>query len=229
MFVCVCVCACALMCVCVCVCAHACVCVSVRARVCRCQGLDQGLVPAWIKSRWRPWQGRKPPVPTFSCSIQPSLLYFQWQHGMCDSLDLYLNAPSYTREKKRGGNKKRLVSGACYFFSWGNHTSYGNWAVVPVQLLEKTTRLERPLCRDNRANGLMYCRLEWELMSTNDHWLNLGEDLFSMKQLCSVPVSNFLSDCMSLKGYPMPLWPYYDTILFINKSTFKWVDHIWWL
>lgn len=78
------------------------VCVCVRVRVCRCQGLDQGLVPAWIKSRWRPWQGRKPPVPTFSCSIQPSLLYFQWQDGMCDSLDLYLNAPSFTREKKRG-------------------------------------------------------------------------------------------------------------------------------
>lgn len=175
------------------------VCVCVRVRVCRCQGLDQGLVPAWIKSRWRPWQGGKPPVPTFSCSIQPSLLYFQWQDGMCDSLDLYLNAPSFTREKKRG-TKKCLVCCACYFFSWGNHTSYGNWAVVPVQLLEKTTRLERPLCHDNRANGLTYCGLEWKLMSTNGHWLHLGEYLFCMKQLCSVPVSNFLSD--------RPLWFY---------------------
>ena len=79
-----------------------CVCVCVCARVCRCQGLDQGLVPAWIKSRWRPWQGRKPPeVPTFSCSIQPSLLYCQWQRGMCDRdrLDLYLNAPSFKGNK----------------------------------------------------------------------------------------------------------------------------------
>lgn len=73
---------------------------------CRCQGLDQGLVPAWIKSRWRPWQGRKIPVPTFSCSIQPSLQYLQWQHGMCNraSLDLYFNAPLCIR--KNNNNKK---------------------------------------------------------------------------------------------------------------------------
>lgn len=52
-----------------CVCLSVCVCVCEVWGGCGCQGLDQGLVPAWIKSRWRPWQGRKPPVPTFSCSI----------------------------------------------------------------------------------------------------------------------------------------------------------------
>lgn len=79
-------------------CVCACVCVGAKGWT------TQGLVPAWIKSRWRPWQGRKPPVLTFSCSIQPSLLYFQWQHGMCDrdSLDLYSNALSCIRQK---GNK----------------------------------------------------------------------------------------------------------------------------
>lgn len=86
--------------------------ICVCERVCRCQGLDQGSVPAWIKSRWRPWRGRKPPVPTFSCSIQPSLLYFQRQHGMCDSdsLDLYLNVLSFIRGRKRGEQKTSTIS-----------------------------------------------------------------------------------------------------------------------
>lgn len=34
-------------------------CVSTWMHVWGCQGLDRGLVPMWIKSRWRPWQGRK--------------------------------------------------------------------------------------------------------------------------------------------------------------------------
>lgn len=37
-------------------------CVSTWMHVWGCQGLDRGLVPMWIKSRWRPWQGRKTPV-----------------------------------------------------------------------------------------------------------------------------------------------------------------------
>lgn len=37
-------------------------CVSTWMHLWGCQGLDRGLVPMWIKSRWRPWQGRKTPV-----------------------------------------------------------------------------------------------------------------------------------------------------------------------
>ena len=67
--------------------------------------------------------------PTFSCSIQPSVLQWHWQHGMCDrdGLDLYLNAPSFLGQKKE---QNRLLSCARSFFSNSYQTGYGSQAIL---------------------------------------------------------------------------------------------------
>lgn len=94
-----------------------------------CQGLGQGLVPTWIKSRWRPWQGKKPPVShillfySAFTSILPMAAWHVWQ----GRLGFILECTIVYKTKKE---QNRLLSCACSFFSWGYQTGYGSQATL---------------------------------------------------------------------------------------------------
>lgn len=94
-----------------------------------CQGLGRGWVPTWIKSRWRPWRGRKPPVSHilmfFSAftSILPMAAWHVWQ----GRLGFILECTITCKTKKE---QNRLLSCARSFFSWGYQTGYGSQAML---------------------------------------------------------------------------------------------------
>lgn len=104
-------------------------CVCAWMHVWVCQGLGQGLVPTWIKSRWRPWQGKKPPVShillfySAFTSILPMAAWHVWQ----GRLGFILECTIVYKTKKE---QNRLLSCACSFFSWGYQTGYGSQATL---------------------------------------------------------------------------------------------------
>lgn len=89
-------------------------CVSTWMHVWGCQGLDRGLVPMWIKSRWRPWQGRKTPVShilVFYSAFTSTLPMAAWHVRLGFILEC-----TVVCKTRKGTKPSALLS--CSFFSW---------------------------------------------------------------------------------------------------------------
>lgn len=128
-------------------------CVCAWMHVWGCQGLGRGLVPTWIKSRWRPWRGRKPPVShilvfysDFTC-ILPMAAWHVRQGRLGFILECIVACKTKTT------TKPSALLCTLFFLWWCYQTSYGTQ--VMLACIKVTSRITLEWTDQNSTNSLL--------------------------------------------------------------------------